>query len=93
MLSSQFDCCRHLLLGPLFKLLSKVFSEEWVNGAFSPVIRLSQPSSPSEANNYTVYHIQQTLLIILEDIIISLKSMAPLNVCFQVMKPENLLRC
>ncbi|KAG5109390.1 hypothetical protein JHK82_038613 [Glycine max] len=70
---------RHLLLGPLFKLLSKVFSEEWVNGAFSPVIRLSQPSSPSEANNYTVYHIQQTLLIILEDIIISLKSMAPLN--------------
>ncbi|KAH1211465.1 Uncharacterized protein GmHk_14G039906 [Glycine max] len=71
---------RHLLLGPLFKLLSKVFSEEWVNGAFSPVIRLSQPSSPSEANNYTVYHIQQTLLIILEDIIISLKSMAPLNV-------------
>ncbi|KAG4402850.1 hypothetical protein GLYMA_02G290200v4 [Glycine max] len=70
---------RHLLLGPLFKLLSKVFSGEWVNGAYSPVRRLSQPSSPSEANNYTIYHIQQTLLIILEDIIISLKSMAPLN--------------
>ncbi|XP_027939226.1 uncharacterized protein At3g06530 [Vigna unguiculata] len=70
---------RHLLLGPLFKLLSKVFSEEWVNESFIPVQRLSQKSSPSEANNSTIYHIQQTLLIILEDIIISLKSIASQN--------------
>nr|XP_007142268.1 hypothetical protein PHAVU_008G266400g [Phaseolus vulgaris]ESW14262.1 hypothetical protein PHAVU_008G266400g [Phaseolus vulgaris] len=70
---------RHLLIGPLFKLLSKVFSEECMNESFIPVRRLSQQSSPSEANNSTIYHIQQTLLIILEDIIISLKSIAPPN--------------
>ncbi|TKY57272.1 U3 small nucleolar RNA-associated protein 10 [Spatholobus suberectus] len=71
---------RHLLLEHLFKLLSKAFSEEWVNGAFSLERMLSQPSSsPSKANNSIIYHIQQTLLIILEHIIMSLKSMAPLN--------------
>ncbi|XP_052736877.1 uncharacterized protein At3g06530 isoform X2 [Vigna angularis] len=70
---------RHLLLGSLFKLLSKVSSEECVNESFIPVQRLSQKSSSSEANNSTIYHIQQTLLIILEDIIISLKSIASLN--------------
>ncbi|XP_047149419.1 uncharacterized protein At3g06530-like, partial [Vigna umbellata] len=70
---------RHLLLGSLFKLLSKVFSEECVNESFIPVQRLSQKSSSSEANKSTIYHIQQTLLIILEDIIISLKSIASLN--------------
>ncbi|XP_015973198.1 uncharacterized protein At3g06530 [Arachis duranensis] len=49
---------RHLFLGPLFKLLRKLFS-----------------SSPSEANTI-ICHIQHTLLIILDDIIMSLKSMA-----------------
>ncbi|WJX64702.1 hypothetical protein P8452_49448 [Trifolium repens] len=64
---------RHFLLDPLFKLLSKVFSEEWVNGTLSLGEESSQTSSnPSE----TVNHIQQTLLIILEDIITSLKSIA-----------------
>ncbi|GAU49365.1 hypothetical protein TSUD_252390 [Trifolium subterraneum] len=64
---------RHFLLDPLFKLLSKVFSEEWVNGTLSLEEESSQTSSsPSE----TLNHIQQTLLIILEDIIVSLKSMA-----------------
>nr|KYP73393.1 Uncharacterized protein At3g06530 family [Cajanus cajan] len=67
---------RHLLLEPLFKLLRNAFSEEWVNGAFFSKRRLS---CPSEANNSILYNIQQTLLIILEDIIMSLKSMAPLN--------------
>ncbi|KAJ1389579.1 U3 small nucleolar RNA-associated protein 10 [Sesbania bispinosa] len=71
---------RHLLLDPLFKLLSKVFSEEWVNGTLSLERRSSQPSpSPSEANSTVLYHIQQNLLIILEDIIMSVKSMDPLN--------------
>lgn len=90
-LNSQFDSCRHLLLGSLFKLLRKVFSEEWVNGALFPKSRFSKPSSPSDGNHSAIYHIQQTLLIILEDIIISLKSMAPLNVCYLIMKLENLL--
>ncbi|XP_061353134.1 uncharacterized protein At3g06530 [Gastrolobium bilobum] len=71
---------RHLLLDSLFKLLSKVFSEEWVNGTLFLEKRLSQPpSSPSEASTTVVSHIQQTLLIILEDIIMSLKRTAPLN--------------
>ncbi|KAE9614797.1 hypothetical protein Lal_00036146 [Lupinus albus] len=71
---------RDLLLGPLFKLLSTVFSEKWVNNALSLETRLSQPlSSSSEANTAIVCHIQQTLLIILEDIVRSLKSMAPLK--------------
>ncbi|KAK7300089.1 hypothetical protein RJT34_10922 [Clitoria ternatea] len=70
---------RHVLLEPLFKLLHKVFSKEWVNGSFFPE-RLGQPSSSSpEANNSTLFHIQQTILIILEEIVMSLKSMAPLN--------------
>jgi len=62
-----------------------------MNESFIPVRRLSQQSSPSEANNSTIYHIQQTLLIILEDIIISLKSIAPPNVCFLIVKLGNLL--
>ncbi|KAK7276819.1 hypothetical protein RIF29_17965 [Crotalaria pallida] len=68
---------RHLLLGPLFKLLSKVFSEGWANNALSLETRFCQPlSSPSEPNTAMICHIQQTLLIILEDIIRSFKSMA-----------------
>ena len=79
MLNLPVDSCRHSLLDPLFKLLSKVFSEEWVNDALSLEEGSSQPpSSLSE----TVNHIQQTLLIILEDIIMSHDSMAVLNVCF-----------
>lgn len=87
-LNFQFDSCRHLLVDPLFKLLSKVFSEEWVNGTIFLEKVSNQPSpSPSEANN-TINHIQQTLLIILEDIIMSLQSMASLNVCFHFPKRE-----
>lgn len=79
MLNLPFDSCRHSLLDPLFKLLGMVFSEEWVNYALSLEEGSSQPpSSLSE----TVNHIQQTLLIILEDIIMSHDSMAVLNVCF-----------
>ncbi|CAK8538792.1 unnamed protein product [Lathyrus sativus] len=67
---------RHFLLDPLFKLLSKVFSEEWVNDTLSLEEGSSQSSSsPSESIN----HIQQTLLIILEDIIMSLKSITAHN--------------
>jgi hypothetical protein len=82
-LNLKFDSCRHFLLDPLFKLLSKVFSEEWVNGTLSLGEESSQTSSnPSE----TVNHIQQTLLIILEDIITSLKSIAVVNLCFLIVK-------
>ncbi|AET00469.2 uncharacterized protein At3g06530 isoform X2 [Medicago truncatula] len=67
---------RHSLLDPLFKLLGMVFSEEWVNYTLSLEEGSSQP--PSSLFE-TVNHIQQTLLIILEDIIMSHDSMAVLN--------------
>lgn len=70
-------------MGPLFNLLSKIFSEEWISDTLSQQKSLVQPSfSPSEANHDTVYHIQQTLLIILEDITTSLKSTATIKAHF-----------
>lgn len=85
----QFDSCRHLLLDSLYKLLNKVFLEDWVNDTLLPEKRSSQLSpSPFEANNTVIHHIQQTLLTILEDIIMSLKGMALLDVCFLIMKQE-----
>jgi hypothetical protein len=77
-LNLQFDTCRHSLLDPLFKLLSNVFKEEWVNDTLSLEEGSCQPSSSLFE---TLDHIQQTLLIILEDIIMSPKSMAA-HVCF-----------
>lgn len=63
--------CRNSLLGPLFKLLFKTFSKEWVEDQFNT----------SEATSSTVNYIQQTLLIILEDISSSLISSIPVEVC------------
>jgi len=83
-LNLQFGSCRQFLLDPLFKLLSKVFREEWVNDSLSLQEGSCQPSS---SLSETLDHIQQTLLIILEDIIMSPKSMAALNVCFLNAKP------
>ncbi|KAM5557014.1 uncharacterized protein ABKV19_024415 [Rosa sericea] len=60
---------RDSLLGPLFKLLYKTFSNEWVQDHFSI----------SDARLSTVNYIQQTLLIILEDISSSLISSIPLE--------------
>ncbi|XP_057441205.1 uncharacterized protein At3g06530 isoform X2 [Lotus japonicus] len=71
---------RHLLLDSLYKLLNKVSLEDWVNDTLLPEKRSSQLSpSPFEANNTVIHHIQQTLLTILEDIIMSLKGMALLD--------------
>lgn len=67
---------RHMLINPLFKLLSKIFSKEWVNDSLFQEKGLAQPSL-SETNLNAVCHIQQTLLIILEDIITSLDGSAP----------------
>nr|XP_011470044.1 PREDICTED: uncharacterized protein At3g06530 isoform X2 [Fragaria vesca subsp. vesca] len=60
---------RNSLLGPLFKLLFKTFSKEWVEDQFNT----------SEATSSTVNYIQQTLLIILEDISSSLISSIPVE--------------
>ncbi|XP_028799979.1 uncharacterized protein At3g06530 isoform X2 [Neltuma alba] len=69
---------RHMLISPLFKLLSRILSEEWLNDALFQEKGLTQPSL-SEANRNAICHVQQTLLIILEDIITSLGSTAPLK--------------
>ncbi|KAI4332818.1 hypothetical protein L6164_017696 [Bauhinia variegata] len=70
---------RNLLINPLFKLLGKIFSEKWVNDVLS-LENLVQPSSGLfEVNINTICHIQQTVLIILEDIIMSLESTDPLK--------------
>ncbi|KAI9081384.1 hypothetical protein K1719_036647 [Acacia pycnantha] len=69
---------RHMLISPLFKLLSKILSEETVNDALFKEKGLALPSI-SEANLNATCHIQQTLLIILEDIITSLDSTSALK--------------
>lgn len=74
--------CRDSLLGPLFKLLYKTFSNEWVQDQKG----IQVPSSISDARSSTINYIQQTLLIILEDISSSLISSVPLEVCSVILK-------
>ncbi|XP_048446393.1 LOW QUALITY PROTEIN: uncharacterized protein At3g06530-like [Pyrus x bretschneideri] len=63
---------RDSLLGSLFKLISKTFSNEWVHGVLDQDEKFIQvPSSKSDSLS-TISSIQQTLLIILEDICASL---------------------
>lgn len=70
-------------MGPLFELLSNILSEDWVNDTLSQEESLVQPSlSPSEVNHDTICHIQQTLLIILEDFITSLDGSPQLKAYF-----------
>ncbi|XP_068328989.1 uncharacterized protein At3g06530-like [Pyrus communis] len=64
---------RDSLLGSLFKLLSKTFSDEWVHGVLDQDEKCIQvPSNNSDSLSSTISSIQQTLLIILEDICSSL---------------------
>ena len=77
-----------MLISPLFKLLSNILDEETVNDALFLEKGLSQPSL-SEANYNAICHIQQTLLIILEDIITSLDITDPLKVDFVCLMLES----
>ena len=73
---------RDSLIGPLFKLLGKVFSDEWIGGTLTRDDKLVQVSpSISESMSSTICYIQQTLLIILEDICASLINAVPIKVC------------
>ncbi|CAN6705484.1 unnamed protein product [Malus baccata var. baccata] len=64
---------RDSLLGSLFKLLSKTFSDEWVQSVLDQDEKCIQvASSNSDSLSSTISSIQQTLLIILEDICSSL---------------------
>lgn len=70
-------------MGPLFKLVEKTFSNEWVHNLLVPGENLVQVSSDvCQTTTATVCYIQQTLLIILEDISTSLNNYLPLKVCF-----------
>ncbi|XP_030935775.1 uncharacterized protein At3g06530 [Quercus lobata] len=71
---------RDSLIGPLFKLLGKVFSDEWIGGTLTRDDKLVQVSpSISESMSSTICYIQQTLLIILEDICASLINAVPIK--------------
>ncbi|KAK3217661.1 hypothetical protein Dsin_011631 [Dipteronia sinensis] len=72
---------RESLLGPLFKLLGKVFSNDWLQGGgLAKDEKWIQASSGiSQTISSTLIFIQQTLLIVLEDIIASLVYAIPLK--------------
>lgn len=71
--------CRELLIGPLFKLLEKIFSDEWMPAQDENWIKASY--GISQTGSSTICYTQQTLLLVLEDIISSLKNAIPLKVC------------
>ncbi|XWS60132.1 hypothetical protein CRYUN_Cryun07bG0008200 [Craigia yunnanensis] len=62
---------RQSLVVPLFKLLGKVFSDEWGCGALTQDERWRQTSSVPQSMSTAVCYVQQTLLLILEDIFAS----------------------
>ncbi|KAI9160506.1 hypothetical protein LWI28_008767 [Acer negundo] len=72
---------RESLLGPLFKLLGKVFLNDWLQGGgLAKDEKWIQASSGiSQTISSTLIFIQQTLLIVLEDIIASLVYAIPLK--------------
>ncbi|GAV79488.1 LOW QUALITY PROTEIN: BP28CT domain-containing protein/U3snoRNP10 domain-containing protein [Cephalotus follicularis] len=71
---------RDSLIGPLFKLLGAIFSDEWVHGTFGKDELWIQASSGiSQTASSTLCYIQQTLLLILEDICASLKNDLPIK--------------
>lgn len=73
---------RHLLLGPLFKLLGKVFSGDWLQqGAATAKDEkwIQSSSGICQTISTTLIYIQQKLLIVLEDISASLSHAIPLK--------------
>ncbi|KAL4595949.1 hypothetical protein ACB092_12G129000 [Castanea dentata] len=71
---------RDSLIGPLFKPLGKVFSDEWIGGTLTRDEKLVQVSPGiSQSMSSTICYIQQTLLIILEDICASLINAVPIK--------------
>lgn len=74
---------REFLLGPLFKLLGKVFSNDWVQGGVLGNENWTGTSSGiSQTIPSTLVLIQQTLLVVLEDIVDSL--VLPLKVVLNI---------
>ncbi|KAA8539764.1 hypothetical protein F0562_026456 [Nyssa sinensis] len=68
------------LIGPLFKLLRKIFLDEWVHESVDQDGKYIQASSgTSQTFTSTLCYIQQTLLLVLEDICASLLSVIPIK--------------
>ncbi|KAJ6933914.1 hypothetical protein NC651_009094 [Populus alba x Populus x berolinensis] len=68
---------REHLIGPLFKLLEKIFSDDWMPAQDEKWIKASY--GVSQTGSSTICYTQQTLLLVLEDIIGSLKNVIPLK--------------
>ncbi|KAG6781264.1 hypothetical protein POTOM_014155 [Populus tomentosa] len=68
---------REHLIGPLFKLLEKIFSDDWMPAQDEKWIKASD--GVSQTGSSTICYTQQTLLLVLEDIIGSLKNAIPLK--------------
>lgn len=68
---------REHLIGPLFKLLEKIFSDDWMPAQDENWIKASY--GVSQTGSSTICYTQQTLLLVLEDIIGSLKNVIPLK--------------
>lgn len=67
---------------PLFKLVGKTFSDEWVQSILVVDEKLAKVSSDvSQIISTTVCDVQQRLLLILKDISTSLVNRLPLKVC------------
>ncbi|KAK1577185.1 hypothetical protein Q3G72_019640 [Acer saccharum] len=87
---------RESLLGPLFKLLGKVFSNDWLQGGgLAKDEKWIQASSGiSQTISSALIFIQQTLLIVLEDIIASLVYAIPLkDVIVKIINIKMLVEC
>ncbi|KAL5745887.1 hypothetical protein ACOSP7_027033 [Xanthoceras sorbifolium] len=87
---------RESLLGPLFKLLGKVFSSDWLDGGVLAKDEkwIQASSGISLTVSSTLIFLKQTLLIVLEDIIVSLANAIPLkDDAIKIIDIEMLVDC
>ncbi|GMJ01001.1 hypothetical protein like AT3G06530 [Hibiscus trionum] len=62
---------RQFIVGPLFKLLGKAFSDEWVCDVPTRDERWIQTSGVPQSTSTAIFYIQHTLLLVLDDIFAS----------------------
>lgn len=84
--------CRTSLIGPLFKLLRKMFMDEPVHNDVDQDVQNMQASSGvSQTVSSMICYNQQTLLLILEDISASLSTIVPSKVASHFCRNRKLL--
>ncbi|MBA0732095.1 hypothetical protein Gogos_016206 [Gossypium gossypioides] len=62
---------RQFLVGPLFKLIRKAFSDEWVHHVLAQDGSWIQTSGVPQSKSTVIFYVQKTLLLILDDIFAS----------------------